>query len=129
MPQFNVTQLLDEEEFRVEGTDINGVHGETKLVSPAWAEVISRRNHKAASEAFDTVAEEFFKPLVEAAEAAAAIAHPSTQQWSEYIIDEGIEGVPAIRVKLDTAGKYLRMIEETDGSKLLWLNGELVATR
>jgi hypothetical protein len=126
---FTVTQLLAEDEFKVVGTDVNGTYGEVKLVSPAWAEVIAREAHKAAAEVFDEYATEFLKPLIEGIEAAERIAHPSTNQWSEYVIDEGIEGVPAFRVKLDTAGQYLRMLAETDGSKLTWLNGELVAER
>ena len=88
---FTVTQLLAEDEFKVVGTDVNGTYGEVKLVSPAWAEVIAREAHKAAAEVFDEYATEFLKPLIEGIEAAERIAHPSTNQWSEYVIDEGID--------------------------------------
>lgn len=129
MAQFTATQLLNPEEFKVTGVDDAGVSGETKLVSPEWAEVLARRVHKEASEKFDSAMGKFFAPLEAELDEIARIAHPSTNQWSEYVLDEGVEGVPAVRVKLNTHGQYLRMIEETDGSKLSWLNGELVAVR
>ncbi|MGV0949444.1 MAG: hypothetical protein ACOYB3_02140 [Azonexus sp.] len=112
--------------FHVEGTDATGKSGATILESPAWERVLTTRAHKEASQVFDAAALEFFKPLTDAAEQAKAIAHPSTNPWSEVTIDEGIQGVAPVKVKLDRAGTILRLLDETDGSMLRWVGDNIL---
>jgi hypothetical protein len=117
---FTVTPLLGGGTL-VEGTDVTGKEGRTILLSDKWDAVKSVRAHIAASEAFDEVVTEFFKPLTDAAEMATAIAHPASADWSKVTIVEGTEGVPAEVVSLDMDGVILRLLEETDGAMLRWI--------
>jgi hypothetical protein len=117
---FTVTQLLGGGSL-VEGTDVTGKEGRTILISDKWEAVKSVRAHIKASEAFDEVVTEFFKPLTEAADAASAIAHPVTAEWSKVTLVEGTEFEPAEVVSLDMDGVLLRLLEETDGSTLRWI--------
>lgn len=117
---FTITPLLGGGTL-VEGTDITGKSGRTILISDRWDAVQSVRAHMRASEAFDEVVQEFFAPLTEAAEAAQAIAHPATTEWSRVTITEGTEFEPAEVVSLDMDGVLLRLLHETDGSTLRWI--------
>ena len=126
---FTVTALLADGEFKVVGTDGAGVYGETKLVSQDWQLVLDTRRHEEASEVFDKGVREMTKPLRKAIKKANKIAHPSTNPWSKVVISKGTEFEPEIAVYLDPAGQMLRMLEETGGKNLSWLNGELVASR
>jgi hypothetical protein len=122
---FTITPLLGGGTL-VEGTDITGKEGRTILLSDKWDAVKSVRAHIAASEAFDEVVTEFFKPLTDAAEMATAIAHPAANDWSKVTIVEGTEGVPAEVVSLDMDGVILRLLEETDGSTLRWIGEDVL---
>jgi len=117
---FTVTPLLGGGTL-VEGSDVTGATGRTILLSDKWEAVKSVRNHIAASEAFDQVVTEFFKPITEAAELAETIAHPTATDWSTVTLVEGTEGTPAEVVSLDMDGVILRLLEETDGSQLRWV--------
>lgn len=120
---FTVTQLLGGGSL-VEGTDVTGKEGRTILISDRWDAVKSIRAHMQASEAFDAVVTEFFAPLTEAAEAAQAIAHPATAEWSKVVISKGTEFEPEETVSLDMDGVLLRLLEETDGSTLRWIGDD-----
>lgn len=120
---FTITPLLGGGTL-VEGTDVTGKSGRTILISEKWDAVKTVRAHIAASEAFDEVVTEFFAPLTAAAEAAQAIAHPQSDDWSVVTITEGTEFEPAEKVRLDMDGVLLRLLEETDGSTLRWIGDD-----
>jgi hypothetical protein len=117
---FVVTPLLGGGTL-VEGSDITGKTGRTILLSDKWDAVKSVRAHMKANEEFSKVVDEFFAPLTEAADAAQAIAHPATAEWSKVTLVEGTEFEPAEVVSLDMDGVLLRLLEETDGSTLRWV--------
>lgn len=117
---FTITPLLGGGTL-VEGTDVTGKSGRTILISEKWNAVKTVRAHIAASEAFDEVVTEFFKPLTDAAEAAQAIAHPVTNDWSMVTISEGTEFEPAEKVRLDMDGTILRLLEEGQHDLLRWV--------
>lgn len=117
---FTITPLLGGGTL-VEGTDVTGKSGRTILISEKWNAVKTVRAHIAASEAFDEVVTEFFKPLTDAAEAAQAIAHPVTNDWSVVTISEGTEFEPAEKVRLDMDGTILRLLEEGQHDLLRWV--------
>ena len=110
----------------VEGTDITGREGRTILISDKWEAVQEIRRHIAASEEFDAVVSEFYAPLTAAAEAAKAIAHPATAEWSEVTLKEGTEFEPAETVSLDMDGTILRILAETDGASLRWIGTDVL---
>lgn len=117
---FTVTPLMGGGTL-VEGTDVTGKEGRTILVSDRWEMLKSIRLHKQAAEVFDAQVEEFFKPITDAAEAAKAIAHPVTEDWSRVVVTEGTEGTEPEVVTLDMDGIILRLLDETDGSMLRWI--------
>jgi hypothetical protein len=122
---FTITPLLGGGTL-VEGTDITGKSGRTILLSDRWDAVQSVRAHMKASEAFDEVVTEFFAPLTAAAEAAQAIAHPTTTKWNQVVLVEGTEFEPAEVIDLDMDGTLLRLLHETDGSTLRWIGDDVL---
>jgi hypothetical protein len=117
---FTTTKLLGGG-YLVEGMDSTGKEGRTILVSDKWDAVQDIRRHMAASEAFDEVVTEFFKPLTDAAAQAEAIAHPAEDDWSVITLSDGTEFEPKETVRLDMDGTILRLLAETDGSNLRWI--------
>jgi hypothetical protein len=120
-----VTELQDGGVL-VEGTDVKGVDGRTVLYSPAWQEVLAYREQVAAMEEYDAEVEKFFAPLVKAAE---KVTTGSENPWATVTVGEDVEGVEAQQFKLDSAGIVLRLLAETDGSSLRWVNDTLVAIK
>lgn len=110
--------------FLVEGSDATGKEGRTILVSDSWNMLSSLRLHMKAGEVFDEQVQEFFRPLVEAAEEARSIAHPVREDWSQVVLEEGSEGSEAHVVELDMDGTILRILHETDGSLLRWVGDD-----
>lgn len=108
----------------VEGTDVTGVSGSVILHDPSWSAYQDSLQHKAATEEYDAVVKAFFAPLVEAAEAA---KKPEKKDWSTIVISEPVEGKQGVGVRFGPEGVILRIIAETDGSSLRWVNGHLVA--
>lgn len=113
--------------YLVSGTDGVGIDGTTVLKSEAWDLAVHLRNHEDADADFDAEVEAFFKPLTDAAEAhAKRIAGPAND-WSSVTVGETVEGKTARHLELDENGVLLRILDETDGSSLRWVNGSLVA--
>jgi hypothetical protein len=123
---FSVTPLVSGG-YLVEGQDSKGAEGTTVLHSDRWDYVLHQRNHVVAQEAFDLAVDEFFKPLTEAAEAHNKLIAGPTNEWGTVTIGEKIEGRNPVSVNLDEDGIILRILDETDGSSLRWVNGKLVA--
>lgn len=123
-----ITKTLDGRTF-VEGTDTKGNSGSCVLQSDAWDAVLAMRAQHAAMVEFDATVDSFFAPLVEAAEKFDAAVTGSDNTWSEVVLGEDIEGQRAQAIHLDTQGVLLRLLDETDGSMLRWINGgtELIA--
>lgn len=126
---FTVTPLMGGGTL-VEGSDITGKEGRTILVSDRWDAVKAVRAHNEAQMVFDAAVTEFFQPIVDAAEAAKGIAHPTAEDWSRVVISEGVDGTEAEVINLDMDGILLRLLEETDGSQLRWVGEDtLVAVQ
>lgn len=108
----------------VEGTDAVGNYGSAILHDHAWAAYQQHIEHSAAMEEYDTAVKAFFAPLVEAAEAVKADAK---KDWSTIVVEESVEGTRGTGISLGPDGVILRILEETDGSSLRWVNGSLIA--
>lgn len=123
---FTVTPLVSGG-YLVEGQDGKGAKGTTVLRSEAWDYVLHLRAHEVADADFDATVKEFFAPIMEAADAhKAAVAGPANT-WSTVTFGENVEGKRARTFELDEDGVLLRILDETDGSTLRWVNGGLVA--
>ena len=116
---FVVTPLLTGGTM-VRGSDVTGAEGSVVLWSDAWAAVQKAKAQAEAMKVFDASVVAFFAPLTEAADKLATIDEPS--EWESVTIGEAVEGQDANVIHLDNAGVLLRLLDETDGSSLRWLN-------
>ena len=130
MSNFTTTALANEF-FLVEGTDVRGRYGEHILDGSEWLEIKRALGTDTAKAELDAAVEEFFKPLVEAADAFAAAKAPVVDALSVVVLNEGTTGEPARErevIHLSQASQILRAIEEGTTDRLLWVDGELVIT-
>ena len=130
MSNFTTTALANEF-FLVEGTDVRGKHGECIVDGGEWLEIKRALGTDTAKEQLDAAIEEFFKPLVEAADAFAAAKAPVVDALSVVVLNEGTTGEPARErevVHLSRDSQILRAIEEGATDRLLWVDGMLVIT-
>lgn len=123
MAKFTTSTLVDGSVL-VEGTDDAGVTGSLVLMDRGWAAYQAHVAHSAAVEEFDAAVAKFFKPLVKAAEKAQG---KEKKDWSFITVTEPVDAVPGFGIELGPEGVILRIIAETDGSSLRWVNGALVA--
>ena len=130
MSHFTTTALANED-FLVAGTDVRGKLGECIVYGGQWLEIKRALGTDTAKEQLDAAIEEFFKPLVEAADAFAAAKAPVVDALSVVVLNEGTTGEPARErevVHLTRASQILRAIEEGAADRLLWVGDELVIT-
>lgn len=126
---FITTDLIDGGVL-VEGTDCKGVDGTTVLRSELWTLVKARRTQKVAQSEFDEEVEQFFKPLTDAAKKFEQ--HIDDDDDTVVVLTEGVErhyGVPVEKVRLDSDGVVLKILEEGDHDRLRWVGGHLVAIK
>ena len=124
---FEVTPLLTGGTM-VKGTDVTGAEGSTVLWSDAWQAVQMAKAQSEAMAEFDASVETFFAPLTEAADKLATFNQPS--EWETVTIGEKVEGQDVKVIRLDHDGVLLRLLAETDGSQLRWLDAStLVAVQ
>ena len=130
MSNFTTTALANEN-FLVEGTDVRGRYGECVIHGGEWLEIKRALGTDTAKEQLNAAIEEFFKPLVEAADAFAAAKAPVVDALSVVVLNEGTTGEPARErevVHLSRDSQILRAIEEGAADRLLWVGDELVIT-
>lgn len=112
----------------VKGTDIDGTTNKTVLDGRQWEELNARDDVSKAEAAFAAVVEEFFKPLTDAAEAAAKALETPGDSIGYVVIDEGTEataGRPRRVVELTHDSIVLRLIDQGDTDRLLWVGDNL----
>ena len=99
----------------------------TILDAAEWNEVKHLLAHTVADEVFNAAVEEFFAPLVEVAEAAAQELQatlPKPDEAFTIVIDEGAAGTEAVEpvvINLGRDAAILRMIEEGQTDRLIWV--------
>lgn len=113
----------------VSGTDSFGVTGKEILDSTQWVGINEHKEFDQASASFDQAVEDFFAPIIEAAEAMHKTLDKPTVDSIDYVVlHEAVEGVPAQRgelVKLNRDSVVLRLIEQGDFARLVWVNDSL----
>ena len=130
MASFTITPLAAHRAF-IEGTDFRGTQGSTILSTGEWNAFKELKAHHEAHETFDNAVEKFFSPLTKAAQALEITHHKGATELdpAQVIVlqepVEAVEGDPGVRVVLGFEATILRLIEEGDFSRLIWVNGEL----
>lgn len=113
----------------VRGTDSFGAQGETVLDSEQWDRINKRTDHDAAVEAFNEAVTTFFAPLTDAIEAAEAATQGEGPDPVSYVVlNEGTvatSGEERQVVNLTRDSIVLRLIEEGQSDRLVWVNKEL----
>ena len=121
---FTVQNMLGDQAL-VSGTDIRGNEGQAIVSTVQWDELKARKDFSSASEDFDREVEAFFAPLTEAAEKLEAAIAPKAPDSAAYIVlSEKVEGTPskpAQVVQLSKDSIVLRLIEEGDTDRLVWV--------
>ena len=110
----------------VAGTDITGKSGQTIVSTVQWNELTGRDNFSKATADFDAAVEKFFAPLEKAAKKAKKALERPSQDPSEYIVlkeaVKGRESSPAEVVALNRDSIILRLIEEGQTDRLVWVD-------
>lgn len=113
----------------VKGTDSYGSTGETVLNSEQWDSINRRTAHDEAVDKFNEAVSEFFAPLTDAIEAAeAATQGEDTDPVSYVVLNEGTVATAGEQrevVNLTRDSIVLRLIEEGQEDRLVWVNNEL----
>lgn len=122
------TLKLTGERVLVKGTDSAGTEGNTVLDASEWNEVTAHRSHADASENFDAEVEKFFAPIMKAAEKFAEAGTKEIDPISYVTIHEGtdsVQGRDAVTIKLSHDSIVLRLLEQGDHDRLVWVNDTL----
>lgn len=128
---FQVQNMLGNKAL-VTGTDVAGNSGRMTVDTTQWDELTARSNFSKAVEDFDAEVEKFFAPITKAAKKAEKkMAKAQAPDPASYIVlKEGTEGVaaePAQLVSLTTDSIILRLIEEGDTDRLVWVDEHTLA--
>jgi uncharacterized protein YgbK (DUF1537 family) len=130
MGSFTITRLANQRSL-VRGEDKTGAIGETVVSHAQWDELNVRSKFDEASAEFDRAVQEFFAPLTEAAEKAAATVAEQKDELSFVVLGDEVEhvqGEAAQVVELSKDSQILRAIETDQTDRLIWVGGDLEIT-
>ena len=123
---FNTQALTGNRVLVTEGTGTKAKS--TVLDGSQWAEIQAVRNFNEADEVFNETVAEFFKPITDAAEAANKAIDVPTDELTFIVLSEGTEGVastPAHVVELTKDSQILRLLEDGNTKRLVWVGDTL----
>ena len=125
---FSITKLVSSRAL-VQGTDQFGTSGSTVVNTTQWDEVKAHDEFHTSVEAYDAAVEEFFAPLLAATDAVEAkLNRPVDDPISHVVLHEGseaVEGEAPTIIKLGRDAIILRLIEEDQTDRLIWVDGDL----
>jgi hypothetical protein len=122
------TKNLVDNRVLVSGTDQFGIDGSTVLNGTQWAEINEHTQFDAATEEFAAAVEAFFAPLTEATEKFEEARKRTEDGLSYVVLHEGVAatpGQPEQLVKLSKDSMVLRLLEQGDSDRLVWVDGGL----
>ena len=123
------TLALTGERVLVKGTDNTGTDGQVVLDSSEWNSVQRELGFTQAHKDFDEAVENFYRPLVEAAEKAKqAFVQPEMDSDSYVVVVEGSDGERPVQREIRKLGPdsiVLRILESGDHDRLVWVNERL----
>ncbi len=124
---FSITRLAHHEAL-IRGADDFGIGRVTKISTQQFDALAHHKQQHIAGERFDASIAVFFKPLTDAAEAAAALLEQPEDELFTEVLHEGVEGVEEVReekVALEKDTVILKLIEKGDTSRLMWVGDEI----
>ncbi|USH45464.1 hypothetical protein SEA_DOTI_17 [Microbacterium phage DoTi] len=125
------TTTLTQNRVLVDGTDRFGVTDRKVLDATEYNELFAADQHSAAHEAFDAAVREFYAPLTAAVEEFEAAHAAEEDDLFELVVQEEIAptlGQPEIRRRLGRDTVILRLIDQGEEDRLIWIKGELEIT-
>lgn len=123
MGSFTVQNMLGSQAL-ITGTDSRGSEGSCIVSTQQWDEIQQDAKYSTAKADFDATIEAIFAPVVEAAE---KLKEAEVQRYdeAEYVVlseeVEGVEAKPAEIVPLTIDSIILRLIDEDDTDRLVWI--------
>ena len=131
MTAFNKTELT-QNRILVDGTDRLGFSGRTVLDATQFNEMFQHGKQAEAAAAFDAEIEAFYAPITAAIDAyESAVAAAEEEDLFEVVVQEGVDatpGQPELRVRLTPDTVILRLIEQGESDRLIWVNDKLEIT-
>lgn len=124
---FTITRLANQRAL-VKGTDVLGSTGETVISTQQWDEINLHNRQHEAEDAFAAEVEKFFEPLTKAADAMHVNLQQPRDPASFIVIHEGVEPTPGEQahvVQLSPDSVVLRLVEQGNTDRLVWVDGEL----
>lgn len=126
---FSLTPLVGDRVL-IKGEDTAGTADSCVVDSSQWNAIKQDTNYNQAVEAFDEAVDAFFAPLLEAAATLEGAASPDVPEDSiQYVVLKeevvGTKAEPAQLVHLNHDSVVLRLIEDGQENRLLWVSGSL----
>lgn len=127
MSEFTITRLVNHRAI-VQGVDIFGVEGQTIIDTEQWEELVARDQHLLAHEEFDAAVEEFYAPLTTAADKVTETLSVPEDDIAILTLElgqEAVEGRDALQVRLTRGSVIMRLIEDNETDRLVWVDNDL----
>lgn len=112
----------------IAGNDKFGTHGNIVVDTQQWDELNVTTSVKQAQADFDEAVNEFFGPLLEAAEKVGQKLTKPEDPMTYVVIEEGTEGVaPKARhlTRLSHDSVLIRLVESGNTDRLMWVGDQL----
>jgi hypothetical protein len=123
------TVNLKDSRVLVSGTDQFGVEGKQVLDGSQWNQIHQNAEFDQAEASFTAAVEEFFAPIMDAAEKFETVVKRKEQDPEDYVVlREAVEPTPGDAghlIKLSHDSKVLRFIADGKTDRLVWVNDEL----
>lgn len=122
------TRVLTGERVLVKGTDIEGTTDSCVVDGSQWFDLKRQQDAAKAEDQFGEAVEQFFAPLLEAAEKFEGAGAVVPDELTYIVLDEGEEGVAHRSqrvVGLTPDSVVLRAIEEGQSDRLVWVDSHL----
>lgn len=125
---FTITKLVGHRTM-VAGTDRNGVDGQQVLDTSEWDSLSENKDFTKALEDYDAAVKAHFADITKAAERLEAARSKGDDDPLTYVVQqeavEGAVGRPEIRRRLSHDSQVLRVLENGDHDRLVWVAGVL----
>lgn len=122
------TLNLANDRVLVRGTDSQGTNGEQVLDGSQWFSIRQDKEFSRAEKDFASAVEDFFAPLTDAVDELRSKMERPTDPITHVVFEEAEEakaGKPGKLIKLSHDSIVLRLIEEGQPDRLVWVDGEL----